>query len=155
MKRGCAAICPDGEEYAALPAFPNTDKIPYLSRCFDDRKQDESVGYCLFISFGCILRFRLGSLAFADAEELQKKVERLRGRVHELEDALRTLQANISDHPHPLLTGSPAMASMPNSPVPPSGTGPTTLTSKEEEEFIDAFGAHCLFCKSLIREFTI
>ena len=32
-------------------------------------------------------------LAFADAEELQKKVERLRARVKILEDALRQLQA--------------------------------------------------------------
>ncbi|KAI0095188.1 hypothetical protein BDY19DRAFT_1039110 [Irpex rosettiformis] len=101
VKRGCAAICPDG-------ALTTGNKM--------------------------------NRLAFADAEELQKKVERLRGRVHELEDALRTLQSNISDNPHPLLTGSPAVASVTNSPVPPNDSSSSAPPCKDDEEFIDAFG---------------
>lgn len=88
---------------------------------------------------------RTYSLAFADAEELQKKVERLRNRVGTLEEALRILQANFSDDPHPLLRGEPAFDSASASPmprvVPPTcSSGPSTGLPRDEEEFIDAFG---------------
>ena len=48
-------------------------------------------------------RLRCVSLALADAEELHKKIERLRDRCAKLEDGLRTLQAAVTDEPHPLL----------------------------------------------------
>lgn len=78
------------------------------------------------------------SLAFADAEELHKKIDRLRKRVTSLEDALRVLQSAVSDDPHPLLvedmmddnTGTQRKSS----PL----TGPPL--SREDEEFLDAFG---------------
>jgi hypothetical protein len=85
------------------------------------------------------------SLAFADAEDLQKKVERLRNRVRELEDALHTLQSNISDHPHPLLGGSPAVESVTSSPIPPSQPTTNVLLAREEEEFVDAFGMYARY----------
>ncbi|KAH8099453.1 fungal-specific transcription factor domain-containing protein [Cristinia sonorae] len=78
-------------------------------------------------------------LAFADAEELHKKIDRLRKRVSSLEDALRTLQSAVSDDPHPLLQQEDAMddrdgSRHKGSPI----TGPPL--SREDEEFLDAFG---------------
>lgn len=86
-------------------------------------------------------------LAFADADDLQKKIERLRSRVHTLEDALRILQANVSDDQHPLLQGTPAFEYSGASPIPhpvindpaPSN-GNENILSREDEEFLDAFG---------------
>lgn len=77
-------------------------------------------------------------LAFADAEELHKKIDRLRKRVTSLEDALRVLQSAVSDDPHPLLAED-AMddkdgSRQKSSPI----TGPPL--SREDEEFLDAFG---------------
>lgn len=75
-------------------------------------------------------------LALADAEELHKKVERLRARSAALEDALRTLQAAVSDEPHPLLLeDSMQITERQNG---SSTEGP--LLSREEEEVLDAFG---------------
>ena len=89
-------------------------------------------------------------LAFADAEELQKKVERLRARVKALEEGLRVLQADVSDDPHPLLLESESGAQPADrpSPSPANGAAPpldaqeivTPAISREEEEFIGAFG---------------
>ena len=78
-------------------------------------------------------------LAFADAEELHKKIDRLRKRVASLEDALRTLQSAVSDDPHPLLQedamdDKDGSSNHKSSPV----TGPPL--SREDEEFLDAFG---------------
>ncbi|KAI0706170.1 hypothetical protein BC835DRAFT_1312763 [Cytidiella melzeri] len=83
---------------------------------------------------------KMNRLAFADADDLQKKVEGLRDRVRELEDALATLQSNISDNPHPLLRGSPAVDSVTGSSVPPNNYAPDVPSSRDDEEFIDAFG---------------
>ena len=84
-------------------------------------------------------------LAFADAEDLQKKVEGLRARVHELEDALGTLQSTITDHPHPLLAGAPAVNPVSDSPISSNGAAPCPTLTKEDEEFIDAFGECAIF----------
>lgn len=101
-------------------------------------------------------------LAFADAEELQKKVEGLRGRVKVLEDALRHLQADVSDMPHPLLvdvkenesapdtaqaTGisSQASPSVMSLPTPPEVEAPPAAC-REDETFIGAFGMLYLGC---------
>ena len=89
----------------------------------------------------------------ADAEELQKKIERLRGRVKALEGALRTLQADVTDDPHPLLldtdeataiidtspTLGPSTIRSPRQPIPEPEAPPAM--SREDEEFIGAFGA--------------
>ncbi|OBZ79070.1 putative transcriptional regulatory protein C1F7.11c [Grifola frondosa] len=63
VKRGCAAICPEGS----------------------------------------LTTGKGNRLALADAEELHKKIEQLRSRSTALEDALRSLQAAVSDEPHALL----------------------------------------------------
>lgn len=83
------------------------------------------------------------SLAFADADELQKKIEQYRDRVQTLEEALRTLQANVSDDVHPLLHGKPAIEATSGSPIPRAVINDTAFnpnTSREDEEFLDAFG---------------
>ena len=91
-------------------------------------------------------------LAFAEAEELQKNVDSLRSRVAELEAALRKLQAEISNEPHPLLVGTPESSVPPNIPVAARATvssrSDPTLASQvphDEEDFIDAFGECCHF----------
>ncbi|KAK7695142.1 hypothetical protein QCA50_002332 [Cerrena zonata] len=76
-------------------------------------------------------------LALADADELHKKVERLRNRVTTLEDALRKLQAAVSDDPHPLLQEG-ASESKDDTARQASVDGPSL--SAEDEEFLDAFG---------------
>lgn len=85
-------------------------------------------------------------MALADAEELHQKIERLRNRSAALEDALRSLQAAVSDDPHPLLQNdseSPSHASGDHSTSSSSGSpadGPGL--SQEEERILDAFGMH-------------
>ncbi|KZT08809.1 uncharacterized protein LAESUDRAFT_648494 [Laetiporus sulphureus 93-53] len=79
------------------------------------------------------------SLALADAEELQKKIERLRNRSTALEEALRTLQAAVSDEPHPLLQESSIQAG-PAECSPSRGVPDGPLLSREDEEILDAFG---------------
>ncbi|GJF00201.1 fungal-specific transcription factor domain-containing protein [Phanerochaete sordida] len=114
VKRGCSAICPEGS-----------------------------------LTTGN----RSNRLAFADADELQKKVERLRGRVKALENGLRTLQADVSDDPHPLLLDTDeATAIIDTSPTPgpssthrspqelPSELEPPHAMSRDDEEFVGAFG---------------
>ena len=77
------------------------------------------------------------SLALADADELHKKIERLRGRVTTLEDALRKLQAAVSDDPHPLLHEGGSDSKDDTARL-ASVDGPSL--SAEDEEFLDAFG---------------
>ena len=83
-------------------------------------------------------RRRCVSLALADAEELHKKIERLRDRCAKLEDGLRTLQAAVTDEPHPLLREDSSSDASPSSSGAPPPDGP--LLSREDEEFLDAFG---------------
>ncbi len=77
------------------------------------------------------------SLALADADELHRKIERLRNRVSSLEDALRVLQATVTDDPHPLLVNDMVEdGSQSRRRTPLNGPPPT----REDEEFLDAFG---------------
>ena len=86
--------------------------------------------------------------AVADVEELKKKLEQMQTRSNALETALRTLQATVSDIPHPLLeenAGPPgaSFASSPSMDTPiSSGASPTQETSMavDEEDVLDAFG---------------
>ena len=82
-------------------------------------------------------------LAFADAEDLQKKIESQRSRISILEAGLKALQASISDEPHPLLAADEGVIDA--SRVLAGGrhgaesiTGPPL--TREDEEFLDAFG---------------
>ncbi|PCH34306.1 hypothetical protein WOLCODRAFT_95215 [Wolfiporia cocos MD-104 SS10] len=78
-------------------------------------------------------------LALADAEELHKKIERLRERSAALEEALRTLQAAVSDEPHPLLReNAMAVGSSERASGPSISAGP--LLSRDDEDILDAFG---------------
>ncbi|EGN93676.1 hypothetical protein SERLA73DRAFT_163437 [Serpula lacrymans var. lacrymans S7.3] len=85
-------------------------------------------------------------LVLANTEELHSKIEGLTSRIRELEDALRIVQAEISDRPHPLLQNNIAdllrdTTSATNVPelsqndpqVPPSD-------KSENEAVLDAFG---------------
>ncbi|KAI0789552.1 fungal-specific transcription factor domain-containing protein [Abortiporus biennis] len=77
------------------------------------------------------------SYALADVEELHRKIERLRNRVHTLEDALRVIQSHISDDPHPLLQDDMVEDKSSRNKCPPAFGQPLT---REDEEFLDAFG---------------
>lgn len=100
-----------------------------------------------------------GRLVLANTEELHARIEHLCARIRDLEDALRALQGEVSDRPHPLLrTDLLHIKSLPsqNSPEGPSSSSSgsrnssSTLASDEipdptqarteEENFIDAFG---------------
>ncbi|TDL21914.1 hypothetical protein BD410DRAFT_789344 [Rickenella mellea] len=58
-------------------------------------------------------------LVLTNTEQLHDQVESLQTRVRQLEDALRTLQATVSIHPHPLLstTSPPSLGPIPPRPV--------------------------------------
>jgi len=89
--------------------------------------------YTLFLSlqievFAAQIRFIL-----SNTEELHGEIQRLRGRVKELETALSELQAHVSTDPHPLLRDSVVLLS----PSTPPGKRP----QEEEEVLIDTFGS--------------
>ncbi|KAI0354704.1 hypothetical protein OH77DRAFT_1425802 [Trametes cingulata] len=103
-KRGCAALCPDGQ----------------------------------LITGGKGTR-----QAVADVEDLKKKIEQLQNRSNALENALRTIQAAVSDEPHPLLQEGENGATSSSSESPASHFSPpsdATTLSAEEEDVLDAFG---------------
>ena len=86
--------------------------------------------------------------AVADVEDLKKKIETLTSRCKVLETALRTLQAAVSDAPHPLLTeqteGETASSSTAVDTTPPtidsSQNTESSVSAQEEEDVLDAFG---------------
>lgn len=84
--------------------------------------------------------------AVADVEELKNKIEQLQTRSNALETALRTLQATVSDIPHPLLednAGPPGayFSSSPSVDTPSTNGGSRLQVSiGEEEDVLDAFG---------------
>ncbi|RPD64668.1 hypothetical protein L226DRAFT_565357 [Lentinus tigrinus ALCF2SS1-7] len=86
--------------------------------------------------------------AVADVEDLKKKIETLTDRCKVLENALRTLQAAISDNPHPLLVDNPEDSSSSSSTAvdpspPPIDSSPNIeppTPIREEEDITDAFG---------------
>ncbi|TFK85568.1 hypothetical protein K466DRAFT_587982 [Polyporus arcularius HHB13444] len=86
--------------------------------------------------------------AVADVEDLKNKIEALTNRNKALETALRTLQAAVSDNPHPLLVenseGSPSSSSPAVDFTPPplddSPSIEPSVPMQEEEDLLDAFG---------------
>ena len=100
-------------------------------------------------------------LVLANTEELHHQIDQLRSRNRELENALRQMQENVSDQPHPLLrtdtlripslhhdssSAGPSTSSSSKSPTtsrispithPP---GPTDSTVEGDHHTIDAFG---------------
>jgi hypothetical protein len=90
-------------------------------------------------------------LVLANTEELHEKIERLCSRIRALEDALRSLQANFSDSPHPLLQDALLTLKAPNARhdfLP--GPSATPIISRiessrtDEDHIVDAFGMPCL-----------
>src|SRR5258705_13095005 len=90
-------------------------------------------------------------MVLANTEELHEKVEHLRSRVRELEDALRNIQSSVSEQPHPLLredllnikspTSGPSTAKR-NISSPQAGPSkhPAHEGSGDDDNLIDAFG---------------
>ncbi|KAI0713141.1 fungal-specific transcription factor domain-containing protein [Cerioporus squamosus] len=86
--------------------------------------------------------------AVADVEDLKNKIEVLTNRSKALEIALRTLQAAVSDNPHPLLVENSEGSASSSSPAvditpPPLDDCPTIDSSapvQDEEDLLDAFG---------------
>ncbi|GBE77611.1 hypothetical protein SCP_0104910 [Sparassis crispa] len=111
VKRGCAAICPEGS----------------------------------------LTTGRANRGAIAGVEELHRDIERLRTRCATLEDALRTLQAKITDEPHPLLSDSPNSSGTPEWSGGPTPDGP--LLSRADEEVLDSFGTLTLGLRGEARFF--
>lgn len=86
--------------------------------------------------------------AVADVEDLKNKIDQLKGRSAALENALRTIQAAISDEPHPLLRegengagSSGSAAESPSSSHANGSPGDIPALSADEEDVLDAFGA--------------
>ena len=88
--------------------------------------------------------------AVADVEDLKKKIDQLQTRSNALETALRTIQAAVSDEPHPLLCenagvsvvahcGSGSDCSSICGQSPQADASVPHLTA-EEEDALDAFG---------------
>lgn len=73
------------------------------------------------------------SFILSNTEELHEEIQKLRGRIKDLETALADLQAHVSTDPHPLLRDSLVLLSPPAS--------PSKLPQDEEEVLIDTFGS--------------
>lgn len=132
MKRGCSAICPEGMIHHQLSK--NTSSSTYHKALLLLEKAAGALAR-VPIHTNILILYRLG---LADTEGLYKKIESLRKRVTELEDALRSLQAAVTDEPHPLLYDD---ADQMNASADRSGNIPDgPLLSAEEEEVLDAFG---------------
>lgn len=101
-------------------------------------------------------------MVLANTEELHERIEALCSRIRELEDALSSLQATISEETHPLLrtdvlhlgkprnrTAAPAASTSSESWLLPSRAPVNQTTQSEspdpaitqlEDNFVDAFG---------------
>jgi hypothetical protein len=83
------------------------------------------------------------STILASTEELHQRNEQLGERVRELETALATLQASLSDKPHPLLSDDLLLLKLPPGvAVNMAAVNGDTLAKEEEEEedIAEAFG---------------
>ncbi|KAL0952109.1 hypothetical protein HGRIS_008740 [Hohenbuehelia grisea] len=76
---------------------------------------------------GCLTAGKGNRLILANTEELHDRIDTLCGRIRELEDALRLLQASVSDEQHPLLREDRIFSK--TSPEQPSVSSSTTLPS--------------------------
>lgn len=62
-------------------------------------------------------------------------------RIHELEDALASLQATVSAEPHPLLDQTPAPVERPRSPIPVATiTDNGTMVNDSPDDLSEALG---------------
>ena len=135
VSRGCDSICPDG--------LPDTF-YPTQS---------------LIIKLGVLTPGKGNRLVLANTEELHDQIDQLRARNRELENALRLMQENVSDQPHPLLrtdvlripglhhgsSSGPSTSSSSKSPTasrvsPITHSTPMEVTLEEDHHNIDASG---------------
>lgn len=98
-------------------------------------------------------------MVLSSTQELHERIEVLCSRVRDLEDALRTLQSNVSDQSHPLLREDLLQIKAPNSGIGVASSMPsqagstpqstssvsTSITPRldrnaDEDNLIDAFG---------------
>ena len=83
----------------------------------------------------------MNRMVLANTEELHERIETLCIRIRLLEDALRTLQASVSTHPHPLLSNGLLLPPLPSDTRPVGESSPQQpLDIDEEETLLDAFG---------------
>jgi hypothetical protein len=84
------------------------------------------------------------SLVLANTEELHNKIEVMSARIRELEEALRNMQSERSDLPHPLLSDAITVISS-DSPESSSSSHyperqPEPSNKADSDSVIDAFG---------------
>ena len=103
--------------------------------------------YCKFSSFDGL------STILASTEDLHRRNEQLSERVRELETALATLQASLSDNPHPLLSDDLLLLKFPPGiAVNMAAVNGDALAKEEEEEedITEAFGTLHI-CESVLK----
>ncbi|KAG7100165.1 hypothetical protein E1B28_001945 [Marasmius oreades] len=106
---------------------------------------------------GSLTTWKGNRLVLANTAELHERIDTLCGRIRELETALRTLQIQVSDEPHPLLSADLLQLKAPQSNLPPKASSPATTDPQtsspascsppeepqdmdEDEILVDAFG---------------
>ncbi len=137
VKRGCGAICPDGNYILGL-SLETTSAHGHLQVLLP---LDRAIGTSLrmFVTYLVNSTYRF---VLASTQELHEKITELCTRVRDLEDALRTTQAQNSNEPHPLLADELLRIKAPLQREAPL-RNPTTINQQEEEnnpDVIDSFG---------------
>ncbi|KAJ3753187.1 hypothetical protein EV360DRAFT_53880 [Lentinula raphanica] len=116
VKRGTAAICPDG-------SLTTGQGNRHLQTYTD-------LELCRFV--------------LASTQELHEKIHELSNRVRELEDALRSDHSQLTHDPHPLLSEELLKIKAPLQREPPAARGLLNGNSKDDEpnpDVVDAFGS--------------
>jgi hypothetical protein len=152
-KRGCAAICPDGT-HVCLTNGQLPMSILFLRVTHDREGQPVNDLFSLGKFF---LISHIFSLILSNTEELHERIEVLCARNRDLEEALKSLQAAVSDGPHPLLqANSLTLQVPPPQKTPPPKTAPVLVLPRTEESrvddqnVLDAFGLVVVAAKRCI-----
>jgi hypothetical protein len=139
VKRGCGAICPDGNHKYILNLSLETsladDPLQVRSQL------DRVIGTAL-TKFMTEMDLTLHRFVLASTQELHEKITELCSRVRDLEDGLKTAHAKTSSEPHPLLSDELLRIKAPLQREAPL-RNPTTVNQQEEEnnpDVIDSFG---------------
>ena len=136
VKRGCGAICPDGN-YILITGDHHSSRLCPGSLTTGQGNRYVTENVCNMFSSNSTYRFVLAS-----TQELHEKITELCSRVRDLEDALRTSHAQNSIEPHPMLSDDLLRVKAPlQREAPPRN--PMTINQQEEEnnpDVIDSFG---------------
>ena len=139
VKRGCSAICPDGNVVVSLLIPSHSTSLLDINDRFPDYGERESVsnppGYPMYISVSVILT--LFSFVLANTEVLHEKIQELSHRVRELEDALSESHAELHSDRHPLLRDELLKIKNPLE----REVGQKRETEPEETQAVDALGS--------------